>query len=336
MKKLFAKIALAFTGITGVAVAQQDPQFTQFMYNKLIYNPGYAGTSGAICGVMQYRNQWMGFQGSPTSMAFSADMRLAKMPLGVGINFMTDKIGPMSTTFARLAGSYNITKIAGGTLGLGVDIGILSKSLTDTWIVPEPLKNDPRIPGTGGAIPIGGGQTISAFTNPDLNKTTFDVGFGAFYQIPGKFYVGLSSTHLPAQEIKSGDLGYKVSRHYYMMAGYTFQPTKWSKITPNVLYKSDMASSSLDLNLTFLWSDMVWIGGTYRIEDAPAVLAGFQFPFGDGHKYNAKIGFSYDLTTTKLKSYSQGSLEALLGLCYTPSVKKPTIYSNDRYLDLDL
>jgi len=330
MKKLFAKIALTVAGITGVAVAQQYPQFTQFMYNKLMFNPGYAGTSGAICGVAQYRKQWISFDGAPTSMALSADMRLSKLPIGVGINIMSDKIGAMNTTFARIAGSYNITKIAGGTLGLGIDVGILKKSISDTWIVPEPLKDDPRIPGSGGYNPNTG---TAAFNNATLGKTILDVGFGAFYQIPGKFYLGVSSTHLPATQISESGLGYKVSRHYYVMGGYTFQPTKWSKITPNVLYKSDLGSSSVDLNLTFLWSDMVWVGGTYRIDDAPAILAGVQGKFGEGNAYNWKLGYSYDFTTTKLKTYAKGSHEILLGVCYIPKVKKPTIYSNDRYLD---
>lgn len=329
MKKLLTKIAVAVAGFTGVAVAQQDPQFTQFMYNKLIYNPGYAGTSGAICGVAQYRKQWLGFEGTPVSMAFAGDMRLKAAPIGVGINFINDKIGAMNTNIFRVAGSFNVTQIAGGTLGIGVDVGILQKSINSDWIVPEPLKNDPRIPGSGGQIPGIG----AAFENPDLNKTTYDLGAGIFYNIPGKFYIGASSTHLPAQQIKDGDLGFQVSRHYYFMTGYTFQPTKWSKITPNILYKSDAASSSFDANLTFLWSDMVWIGGTYRLDDAAAILAGYQGVFGTGNAYGYKIGFSYDFTTPKLKTYTKGSVEVLLGVCYTPTVKKPTTYRSERFPD---
>lgn len=330
MKKLFTKFALAIAGITGVAIAQQDPQFTQFMFNKLIYNPGYAGTSGAVCGVLQYRNQWTGFDGAPTTMALAADMRMKGLPLGLGVNIINDVIGPMNTFFGKIAGSYNITKIAGGTLGIGLDLGMMKKSISDTWVVPEPLKNDPSIPGSGGSIPGYG----DAFNNPELNKTTFDLGAGLFYQIPGKAYVGISTTHLPAQEIKGGeDIAYQVSRHYYMMAGYTFQPTKWSKITPNVLYKSDMASSSLDANLTFLWSDMIWVGGTYRVNDVPAILAGFTGNFGEGNSYNYKIGYSYDLKNTQMGTYAKGSHEIILGVCYTPKVKKPTRYQNDRFLE---
>jgi type IX secretion system PorP/SprF family membrane protein len=330
MKKLFAKIAIVAAGLTGVANAQQDPQFTQFMYNKLIYNPGYAGTTGAFCGVAQYRNQWMGFDGSPVSFAFAADTRLSGAPIGLGLSVITDKIGPMNTTYARIAGSYNLTKLAGGTLGIGVDLGILQKSISSDWVVPEPLKNDPRIPGSGGFDPSTG--TVS-FTNPDLNKATFDVGAGIFYNIPGKFYAGGSVTHLPGQQIKDGDLGFKVTQHYYFMSGYTFQPTKWSKITPNVLFKGDGASNSLDANLTFLWSDMIWIGGTYRLsENTPCILAGFQGQAGAGNSIGYKIGLSYDLTTSRLNAYARGSVEVLAGVCFTPKVKTETTYQSDRFL----
>lgn len=328
MKKLFVKIAFAVAGFTGVAVAQQDPQFTQFMYNKLIYNPGYAGTTGAVCGVLQYRKQWVSFDGAPTSFALAADMRLKTLPLGVGITVISDKIGPMTTNYIRFAGSFN-KKLGAGTLGLGLDAGILQKSISANWVVPEPLRNDPRIPGSGGTDASGN----YLYDNGSLNKLIYDLGVGVFYNIPGKAYVGVSATHLPSQQIKKGDLGYKVKAHYYVMAGYTFQPTKWSKITPNVMYKNDLGATSLDANLTFLWSDMVWIGGTYRIDDAAAILAGYQGKAGQGNSIGYKIGLSYDFTTPKLKTYSTGSIEFVLGVCYTPKIKKVTTYGNDRFLD---
>lgn len=317
MKKLFTKIAIAVAGFTGVAVAQQDPQFTQFMYNKLIYNPGYAGTTGAICGVAQFRQQWVGFAGAPQSIAIAGDMRLKALPLGVGINIMTDKIGPVSTVFARFAGSYNITKIAGGTLGIGVDVGILQKKVNQDWITPEPLRNDPSIPTADG-----------------LNKTTFDIGLGAFYQIPGKFYAGISSTHLPAQAIKGdGDIKFQLSRHYYFMSGYTFQLNKWNKITPNVLVKSDVAATTFDANLTYMWSDMIWLGGTLRAKDAVGLMIGYQGKAGEGNSIGYKIGYSYDITLSKIKGYTSGTHEIILGVCYTPKVAKKTTYGNDRFLD---
>lgn len=320
MKKLLTKIVIAVAGFTGVAVAQQDPQFTQFMHNKLIYNPGYAGTSGGICGVVQFRQQWASFTGAPQSIALAVDMPLVGLPLGVGLTVMNDKIGPMNTLFVRAAGSFN--KIIGkGTLGIGLDIGFLQKKIDAAWITPEPDRIDPRIPGSYG----------DALNNPDFGKLTYDVGFGAFYQIPNNFYIGVSGAHLPGQVIKGeGSLQYKLSQHIYFMTGKTFIINKWNKITPNVLVKTDIASNATDFNLTYMWSDMIWVGGSYRTSQSFAALLGYQTTFGG--QYAAKIGYSYDFSTSsQLKKF--GSHEIILGICMIPKIKKTTTYGNDRFLD---
>ena len=134
MKKLFTKIAIAVAGFTGVAVAQQDPQFTQFMHNKLIYNPGYAGTSGAICGNMQFRQQWASFDGAPKTIAVAFDMPVLPN-LGAGLSIISDKIGPMNTLFLKVPVSYNLKVGNKGTLGIGLDIGFLQKKISNDWIV---------------------------------------------------------------------------------------------------------------------------------------------------------------------------------------------------------
>lgn len=307
-------------GFTGVAVAQQDPQFTQFMQNKLIFNPGYAGTSGGMCGVLQFRQQWAGFEGSPQSMALAADMPLTNLPLGVGLTVMNDKIGPMNTLFLRGAGSFHL-KIGKGTLGLGLDLGVLQKKIDATWIPPETGKNDPSIPGSYGDL----------LQNPDFGKMTYDVGFGAFYQIPNDFYVGISGTHLPGQSIKAdGSLQYTLSRHIYITAGKAIEINAWNKITPNVLVKTDLNATVTDLNLTYMWSNMIWVGGSYRTSSSMAAMAGVQMPFGTG--FTARLGYSYDFSTSsQLKKF--GSHEIVLGLCFLPKPRKTTTYANDRFLD---
>lgn len=320
MKKLFTKIAIAVAGFTGVAVAQQDPQFTQFMHNKLIYNPGYAGTSGAICGNVQYRQQWTSFTGAPQTVALGFDM--AVLPkLGVGLSLISDKIGPMNTTFLRIPVSYLMT-VGKGKLGLGLDIGFLQKKISADWIVPEPGKVDPSIPGA-----------YDAFSNPSLNGKSYDLGFGAFYQIPGKMYVGLSSSHLPAQTIKGDQkLQFEMSRHYYLMAGYTHAIDPRNDISGNVKVKSDVAATAVDLNVTYMWDKMIWAGATYRLSDAAALMVGYQGKTGTG-KLSYKIGYSYDITTSKLKGYSGGTHEIILGFCLLPAVKKITSYGDDRFLN---
>lgn len=318
MKKLFAKIAIAIAGFTGVAVAQQDPQFTQWMHNKLIYNPGYAGTSGAICGVLQFRQQWVSFTGAPQTIAVGADMRIAPA-VGLGLSIISDKIGPMSTTFARVAGAWNKTNLAGGTLGIGIDVGILQKSINASWVVPEPGKVDPTIPGSYGDL-----------SNPALGKVTYDLGFGAFYQIPGKFYAGLSSTHLPAQTVGSGKVKYDMTRHYYLMTGYTFNIAGPHDLGVNLKYKSDLAAGALDANLMYTYEKKISVGTTYRFGDAAAVLLGYQMPY---RNYTYKIGYSYDFVLSKIKGYSSGSHEIILGVCYVPQIKKITSYGDDRFLN---
>ncbi|HWY35460.1 MAG TPA: PorP/SprF family type IX secretion system membrane protein, partial [Nitrosopumilaceae archaeon] len=132
MKKLFTKIVVAVAGFSGVLVAQQDPQFTQFMHSKLIYNPGYAGTSDAICAVIQYRQQWVNFPGAPKTALLSFDMPVGSLPLGVGLNVMNDQIGPIKTTFARLAVAFN-QQLGAGKLGVGIDGGILQLGTSNDW-----------------------------------------------------------------------------------------------------------------------------------------------------------------------------------------------------------
>ncbi len=324
MKKLFSKINIILVFAVSLASAQQDPQFTQFMFNKLVYNAGYAGVSGGSCGVIQYRKQWAGFDGAPTSYAVAVNSPLPGLPLGVGLTVISDKLGPMTSNFARIGSSFKL-KIGPGDLGLGIDFGILSKSVSSAWIVPEPLRNDPRIPGLYGS---------NGYDNGLLNKIAFDLGFGAYYEIPNKFYIGVSSTHLPAQTIQSSnDLEFQISRHYYIMAGYSAVITPWLKLKPNILTKTDISSTTFDANLNLLWSDLFWVGGTFRSSHAVALLAGIQLPFGSGNSGTFKIGYSNDITTGSMASYAGGTNELILSVCYAPKAKKRSSHGNDRFLD---
>lgn len=327
MKKFFTKLTVAFAAFSGVAFAQQDPQFTQFMHSKLIYNPGYAGTSDAICTNVLYRQQWVNFPGAPKTGLLSFDMPIGSLPMGIGLNVMSDEIGFSKTLFARLALSYK-RPIGAGNLGIGVDGGILQQQFNGDWITPDGQdKYDAAIPnytsGTG---------TLTA-TNPNLNKLTYDLGFGVYYGIANKMYVGISSSHLAAQDIKaSDDVKYALARHYYIVGGYTFNLGEGGKhgINPNVKIKSDAASTQLDVNLTYIFNQQFWAGVSYRMQDAIAPMIGAKFL----KDKSLKVGYSYDLTMSKIKGYSAGTHEIMLGYCF--NVKKPvkvSSYSNTRFLD---
>ncbi|MES2566658.1 MAG: type IX secretion system membrane protein PorP/SprF [Bacteroidota bacterium] len=327
MKKIFTTLTVALAAFTSVSFAQQDPQFTQFMHSKLIYNPGYAGTSEAICANVLYRQQWVNFPGAPKTGLLSFDMPIGQLPIAIGLNVMTDQIGFDKTLFARLALSYN-RHIGAGVLGVGIDGGVLQKQFNGTWITPDGTdKYDPTIP----AYTSGTGTNTA--TNAGLNKLSYDFGFGAFYSIANKMYVGISSTHLAAQDIKaSSDVKYALARHYYIVGGYTFDLGEGGKhgINPNVKIKSDAASTQLDVNLTYIYNRMFWVGVSYRMQDAIAPMLGARFL----KDKSLKVGYSYDLTLSKIKGFSSGTHEIMLGYCF--NVKKPkkvTSYQNARFLD---
>jgi type IX secretion system PorP/SprF family membrane protein len=323
MKRLFTKVVVMIAGISGVAMAQQDPQFTQFMHSKLIYNAGYAGTSDALCANILYRKQWVKFDGAPTTALLSFDMPILPM-LGVGLNVMTDEIGPLKTTYVRLAASYNKT-IGAGKLGIGIDGGLLQLATSNNWIVPEPGKTDPSIPGTYQS------NSNLIINNANLNKASYDVSFGAFYNIPNNMYVGLSSSHLPSQSLTvNSGIKFTMARHYYLVAGKAFKLNPENVITPNVKIKSDAATTQVDINLTWTLRNMVWFGATYRLQDAIAPMFGVKLL----KDKNLRVGYSYDYTLSKIKGYSTGTHEIMVGYCMDINKPKPqTVYGNVRFLD---
>jgi type IX secretion system PorP/SprF family membrane protein len=325
MKKFFTTLTLALTALMNNSFAQQDPQFTQFMHNKLIYNPGYAGTSDAICSNVLYRQQWVSFPGAPRTALLSFDMPLGSLPIGVGLNVMSDQLGFDKSLFARLAVSYRKV-IGAGTLGLGIDAGILQKSFDGAWITPDGNGvQDNSIPG----YTSGTGTNVA--TNSGLNKMTYDLGFGAYYTIANKFYVGLSSTHLSAQDVKANsNIKYALARHYYIMSGYTFDLTPEHAVTPNINIKSDGTSTQLDLNVTYMFDKTYWFGLTYRMQDAIAPMLGAKFL----PNKSLKVGYSYDVTTSKMRGHSSGSHEIMIGYCFNVKrTPKITSYQNARFLD---
>ena len=328
MKKIFTTLTVALAALTSVSFAQQDPQFTQFMHSKLIYNPGYAGTSDAICANVLYRQQWVNFPGAPKTALVSFDMPLGNLPMGIGLNVMSDQIGFDKSLFARLALSYKKTNFLGspGTLGIGVDGGILQKSFNGAWITPDPGA-DNSIPG------YNNGGAPGTTSNANLNKMSYDLGFGVYYGIANKMYVGLSSTHLTAQDIAvNTNIKYSLARHYYLVGGYTFDLTPVHALTPNVKVKSDGASTQLDINLTYMFDKTFWVGVSYRMQDAIAPMLGYKF--SKGSLSGLKAGYSYDLTTSKIKGYSSGTHEVMLGYCFNvKKTPKVTTYQNARFLD---
>ncbi len=310
MKKLFTLVV--FASLTVSSFSQQDPQFTQNMYNKLYTNPGYAGLNGMICTNILYRQQWLGFPGAPKTGLISIDALLGTQH-GVGLSVASDGLGFEKNLFAKACYAFHIPVGAYGKLGIGAEIGMAQKSLDPKWV-----STDPYVPDV--AIPNGG-----------VAATTYDIGFGLFFQNQN-LYAGLSSTHLPQSVLKGTEFNFEMVRHYYVTAGYDVPISADFKLKPSIFVKSDAASTIFDINLSGMYQDKVWLGGSYRFTDAVAALLGFNYAPTNA-KYNARIGFAYDFTTSELKNHSNNTWEVMVGFCFKiVTVPKVTQHQNPRFL----
>lgn len=317
MKIKLTTITLFITGLA--AFAQQDAQFSMNMFNRLAVNPGYAGMNKALCGTLLYRQQWTAFPGAPKTALLSVDFGEVLFG-GVGLTIDQDQLGFDKTLKAKLAYSFHLP-LGPGSLGIGIDAGMIQKALTGNFIAPDGTTS--ATPGTDQAIPWSGSSAI-----------TYDVGLGLYYTTR-KMYVGLSSLHLPQQQLKDAasnfNFNYKVARHYYIMAGYTFDLGSKFDLTPSVLAKSDASATQLDLNLIAKWNKMIFGGFSYRLSDAMVGIIGLEKSFGT--KLNAKFGYSYDITTSAIKNHSNGTHEIMLGFCYKiKGESKSSSHMNVRFL----
>jgi type IX secretion system PorP/SprF family membrane protein len=316
MKKAIFTLGLAATAYVGFG--QQDAQFTQYTHNKLTYNPGYAGMNGSICAVILYRSQWMQFPGAPVTGLLNIDAPVfqnSALHGGAGLTVITDNLGNDKSLFARACYSYHLPIGAVGKLGIGLEAGMIQKSLAYNWIPPD------------------GVNTITTdLSIPDSKQAaiTYDLNFGLYYNTQ-KLFVGLSASHLPQQELKKpSQFDFQNARHYFIIAGYTFDLSSSLQLMPSVKVKSDAKSTIFDLGANVIWNNMIWGGAAYRMTDAVAFMAGFM---QNKAKYSWKIGISYDVTLSELKNYSSNTPEVMLGYCFKIEKKQKTqSHINPRFL----
>ena len=287
--------------------AQQDPQFSQHMFTKLYYNPGFAGANDAICGTLLYRNQWTGFGGEPKTMMLTADMPVDALHGGVGLSVHAlDNLGGGGSMNIKANYAYR-ADLGNGRIGIGLGIGYHQESLNGSKLVYNDA-GDQNIP-TGN---VSGG--------------TYDLSLGVYYNTDD-LYVGLSSSHLTANDLKYGDISMQIARHYFFMAGYNYDINSSLTIKPAVMIKSDIVETQFDVNANLFINQKYWVGGAYRFQDAIVVMAGIEI------MPNLKLGYSYDITTSKLKSYSSGTHEIVLGYCMNVSKTiKRQFHRNVRFL----
>ena len=290
MRKIYLATLLAFIGFLDVQ-AQQDPHYTQYMYNMSVMNPAYAGSKESLSMGLLYRKQWVEIEDAPTTGTFFGHAPVGKN-VGLGLSFITDKIGPVEENNVYADFSYTLQlggehKLAFGLKGGATyhKVGLYDE--IGNGNVPDP--NDP------------------AFAE-NTSNTFLNIGTGVFYYT-NKYYLGLSvpnmlkSKHL---DFNGREFGSEVS-HYFLTGGYVFDINPNMKLKPFAMLKSAFnAPTSLDASLNALFYERFEVGATYRLEDSFGAMVNF------GITPNLRIGYAYDYIVSDLNAKTRSSHEFML------------------------
>ncbi|MDX6192011.1 type IX secretion system membrane protein PorP/SprF [Flavobacterium sp. Fl-318] len=285
MKKLILVLLFCSTA----SFAQQDAQFTQYMYNPINVNPAYAGSRGVLSVFGLYRTQWVGLDGAPETSSFSVNTPVGNN-VGLGVSLINDKIGPTNENNLSIDLSYSIQTSENAKLSFGLKgTGNIFK-LDPTKLSTED-QGDPKF------------QDFK-------NKITPNVGAGVYWH-SDKAYVGLSVPNfIETNRYDDNDVAiYKDKINYYFIAGYVFDLDGYEtvKFKPAIMTKVVEGSPlQVDASANFMFNDKLVIGVAYRWSASVSALAGFQITDG------LYLGYAYDRETTKLVNYNSGSHEIFL------------------------
>ena len=282
---LIAIIVILF-GYNGFS--QQDPMYTQYMYNTLSVNPAYAGSRGALSIAGLYRTQWVGIDGAPETQTLTVHSPMYNENMGLGLSVINDKVGPIHQTMLFADYAYSIQTAPNAKLAFGLKAG-MNIYQADLLALSPTQSNDPAI------------YNIS-------NRLLPNIGVGVYYY-SDKGYFGVSAPKLLEHDLKSGEISAsKERRHYFVIGGYVFELNDYIKFKPSFLLKGvSGAPLSIDLSGNFFFHDKFGIGAAYRFGDSfSALLQYYVTP-------QLRIGYAYDYTLTDLQSYNSGTHEIMLG-----------------------
>lgn len=274
-----------FTAV--VSHAQQDAQFTQYMYNTINVNPAYAGSRGALSIFALHRTQWVGLDGAPVTNTISVNTPLNNSNLGLGVSVINDKIGPIDENTISADLSYTLPTSENYKLSFGLKATANLFNLNTNEL--DPLDAD----------------------DPSLqNFNNFSPNIGAgLYLHSNKAYVGFSvpnfieTNRYDDNQVKI----FKEKMNYYLIGGYVFDLSSEVKFKPAFISKVvEGAPFQMDLSGNFMFNNKFVVGVAYRWSAALSAMVGFQVSEG------LYIGYGFDNETTNLKNYNSGSHEVFL------------------------
>ncbi|WP_378188312.1 type IX secretion system membrane protein PorP/SprF [Aquimarina sp. W85] len=301
MKKIYTlSIIILILSWSHTTTAQQDAQYTQYMYNTIIVNPAYAGSRGVMSITGLHRSQWVGLDGAPRTQTLTMNTPIGKKNrIGLGLSIVNDEIGPTDETYFDIDFSYTIPTSEKGKLSFGLKAGghLLNINLQE---LNKYNSGDPLF-----------GSDID-------NKFSPNVGLGLYYHT-NRFYLGVSTPnlleteHFDESNISSDSEGVsflaKERINFYLITGHTFDLSDSVKFKPALLTKVVAgAPLQVDLSTSFLIYERVTLGAAYRWSAAFSGMVGFQI------SDSMMLGFAYDKETTELGNtqFNDGSYEVFL------------------------
>ena len=308
-KAIFKNSFLFFILNVSLTLGQQDPQITQNMFDKFLYNPGVVGSQPSVNVGLLHRSQWVGVPGAPTTQNLTVESRIDALNGGIGLNVINDALGPLSTKTATLSYAYQLRLNENNQLGFGFSFGMMQIGFDEEWITPD-------------------GQIDSSLPPTGSSATVPDIGLGLYFTSEN-YYLGLSITHLvPFEANFDGVATFNPARHYYIAAGYDYDIDEQFSVRPSYYMKTDGVIFQMDFNVNAFYQQKHWVGFSYRIEDAIAFLVGAELT------NNLTLGYAYDFVTSKLASETTGGHEVMLRYSFDLDIigKPDTRYKNVRFL----
>ncbi|MBU2947428.1 PorP/SprF family type IX secretion system membrane protein [Zobellia uliginosa] len=283
------KICICLWFVTGCVWGQQDPQYTQYQYNPLSVNAGYAGSRGHLTLLTLYRSQWAGIEGAPKTITFGVDTPIGKVD-GVGLSIIQDELGPATETYFDANYAHQlILNQKGDRLGLGLKAGVRVFSLDFS----RGIRRD---------------QDDTQFNENIKGKLLPSVGVGAFYY-SDHAYFGVAVPNLFPSEHYDQEIERKSDEniHFNIIGGYVMDVNDRIKFKPSFYVKQVIgAPISVDVSANFMFNETFTLGVNYRWEDSVAGIFGFQI------SPQLNMGYAYDYTTSDLGNYNTGTHEIFL------------------------
>ncbi len=303
-KRVYALwVILLLMGSGASVFAQQEPQYTQYMFNTMSVNPAYTGTRDALNAVLMSRHQWAGLEGAPRTYDFSVHTPVSNYNMGLGFSLIADNFGPVSNLFLNVSYAYRLQLSSNTTLSMGIRGGLYNYHVNLSGLNTD--MSDPAF-------------------EKDLEQSFKPSAGAGLYLYSDNFYVGLSAprlieTDLEGNQTTTGTVS-ELQRHFYFMTGVVIGRQSTFKFKPSFIARAvEGAPFSSEITGQLIFNETLWAGASYRFNQAIGLLAGLQI------SPQLMIGYSFDFPVSELKPFDTGTHEVVISYDFRGFMKEKLI-----------